>query len=548
MTKVAIYARYSSDNQREASIEDQFRLCREYAQRQGWQVVESYSDQAISGASLLRPGIQTLLADAQSKRFDVILAESLDRISRDQEDIAGIYKRMTFADVKVVTLSEGDISELHIGLKGTMGALYLKDLADKTRRGLRGRIEDGKSGGGNSYGYDVVKKTDGNGEPLRGERRVNETEAQIVRRIFQAYAAGKSPKRIAHELNAEGVPGPTGKAWGPSTIYGNWRRGTGILNNELYIGRLVWNRLRYIKDPDTGKRVSRLNPESDWIVQQVPELRIVEDELWSRVKDKQKAVRVARKPLQDGNALGARKRPPYLFSGLIKCGVCGGGCSMISATHYGCSTARNKGTCDNRSAIKRDELEDRVLRAMREHLMEPALFEEFCEAYTRAVNEWRIGQRAELTAKEAELKKVERQIRKIIDAVKDGLYHASMKDEMTGLEDRKIALKRELEVADEPPPLLHPNMSKVYSRKINALYEALRSEEGRPAAADLLRTLIDRIILEPGDDRFGILIKGDIAGILSFASAEKELPATAVRGRQVPVVAGVGFEPTTFRL
>ncbi len=125
MTKVAIYACYSSDNQREASIEDQFRHCREYAQRQGWQVVESYSDQAISGASLLRPGIQTLLADAQSKRFNVILAESLDRISRDQEDIAGVYKRMTFAGVKVVTLSEGDISELHIGLKGTMGGCCL---------------------------------------------------------------------------------------------------------------------------------------------------------------------------------------------------------------------------------------------------------------------------------------------------------------------------------------------------------------------------------------------------------------------------------------
>ena len=97
MTKVAIYARYSSDNQREASIEDQFRLCREYAKRQGWQLVESYSDQAISGASLLRPGIQTLLADAQSKRFNVIPAEALDRISRDQEDIAGVYKRMSGA-------------------------------------------------------------------------------------------------------------------------------------------------------------------------------------------------------------------------------------------------------------------------------------------------------------------------------------------------------------------------------------------------------------------------------------------------------------------
>jgi len=196
-------------------------------------------------------------------KFDIILSEALDRISRDQEDIAGIYKRTSFAGVKIVTLTEGEVNELHIGLKGTMGALYLKDLADKTRRGLRGRVEAGKSGGGNSYGYDVVKKFDANGEAERGERKINEFEAGIVKRIFNAYAKGQSPRAIAKELNAEKVPGPSGKGWGPSTIHGNRKRGTGILNNELYIGRLVWNRLTYVKDPDTGKRVSRLNPEED---------------------------------------------------------------------------------------------------------------------------------------------------------------------------------------------------------------------------------------------------------------------------------------------
>lgn len=157
MIRVVLYARYSSDNQRDASIEDQLRLCREHAERQGWTVVDSYTDRAMSGASLLRPGIQELIADAPRQRFDMVLAESIDRISRDQEDIAGVYKRMTFADVKMVTVSEGEISELHVGLKGTMGALYLKDLADKTRRGLRGRVDEGKSGGGLCYGYDVVK-------------------------------------------------------------------------------------------------------------------------------------------------------------------------------------------------------------------------------------------------------------------------------------------------------------------------------------------------------------------------------------------------------
>jgi DNA invertase Pin-like site-specific DNA recombinase len=134
---------------------------------------------------------------------------------------------------------------VRIGLKGTMGALYLKDLADKTRRGLRGRVEAGKSGGGNSYGYDVVRGFGPDGRPLTGERRINAQEAAIIRRVFEDYAAGVSPRAIAKSLNAEGVPGPSGGTWGPSTIHGNRQRGTGILNNELYIGRLVWNRQRF---------------------------------------------------------------------------------------------------------------------------------------------------------------------------------------------------------------------------------------------------------------------------------------------------------------
>src|SRR5882762_6479036 len=107
MTRVVLYARYSSDNQREASIEDQFRLCRMHAERQGWKVGDNYSDRAISGATLLRPGIQALMADAQRGKFDVILTESLDRLSRDQEDVAGLFKRMRFAGVRIVTVSEG---------------------------------------------------------------------------------------------------------------------------------------------------------------------------------------------------------------------------------------------------------------------------------------------------------------------------------------------------------------------------------------------------------------------------------------------------------
>jgi DNA invertase Pin-like site-specific DNA recombinase len=162
------------------------------------------------------------------------------RLSRDQEDIAGIYKRMEFAGVKIITLSEGEISTLHIGLKGTMNAMFLKDLADKMRRGLRGRVEKGKSGGGLAYGYKVMKQFDANGEAIRGDREIDQEQAVIVRRIFQEYGqANKSPKAIAAQLNKEGIVCPSGNAWGQSTINGNRKRGTGILNNHLYIGELI---------------------------------------------------------------------------------------------------------------------------------------------------------------------------------------------------------------------------------------------------------------------------------------------------------------------
>jgi site-specific DNA recombinase len=171
----------------------------------------------------------------------VVLAEALDRVSRDQADVATLYKHLQFASVKIVTLAEGEISELHVGLKGTMNALFLKDLAKKTHRGLRGRVEQGKAGGGLCYGYDVVKRLGSDGEPVRGERSINETEAVVVRRVFRDFANGISPRSIAQRLNDDRIPGPGGKLWSSTTLRGHVKRGTGLLNNELYVGKLVWN-------------------------------------------------------------------------------------------------------------------------------------------------------------------------------------------------------------------------------------------------------------------------------------------------------------------
>ncbi len=552
MTTVAIYARYSSDNQRDASIEDQIRLCKARAAKEGWRVLECYTDHSISGASLMRPGIQALLQDAPAGKFEIILTEALDRLSRDQEGTAAIYKRLTFAGVKIISLSEGEISELHVGLKGTMNALYLKDLADKTRRGLRGRVEAGKSGGGNSYGYDVVRKIAADGKLIRGERKINVHQAGVVTRIFNAYAQGKSPRAIAIALNREGIRGPSGKAWGPSTIHGNRQRGTGILNNELYIGRLVWNRLRYVKDPGTGKRVSRLNPESDWIVQDVPELRIIDQSLWDGVK--------ARQDMLESSKFGEkapgywdRRRPRYLFSGLTKCGACGAGAVIWNRNYVGCAAARNKGTCENKRTIRRDALEAAVLDGLQHHLMDPALCEVFCHEYAREMNRLRIEHNAELEGAKCELGNIARELDRLVQAIMDGVPGSEVKDRIGQLENRKAELKARLDQAEEMPVLMHPNMGAYYRDQVGALREALNDEERRVEAAGIIRKLIERIELTPvtesGQETLAINLHGHLAGILSLAAkAKAPLDESGAEEICTKLVAGAGFEPATFRL
>ena len=193
--RAAIYARYSSDNQSAASIDDQIRLCKERLTAEGWTLVQVFRDAAISGASTLRPGYQALLEGAREAAFDVVVAEALDRLSRDQEDVAALFKRLRFAGVRIVTLAEGEISELHVGLKGTMNALFLKDLADKTRRGLRGRVEAGQSAGGRAFGYAVVRQLDASGEPVRGKRAIDTAEATVGTAHLRQLRRRRQPAR-----------------------------------------------------------------------------------------------------------------------------------------------------------------------------------------------------------------------------------------------------------------------------------------------------------------------------------------------------------------
>jgi site-specific DNA recombinase len=168
------------------------------------------------------------------------------------------------------------------------------------------------------------------------------------------------------------------------------------------------------------------------------------------------------------NKLNDYRRPKHLFAGLVKCGCCGG-YTMISKDLLGCATARNKGTCDNRLNIRRDALEASVLSGLRTHLMEPDLFQEFCEEFTREVNRLRIERGADLEAQRRELARTERELGKAIQAILDGVPGAAPKDKVGALEARKAELSDLLANAEEPPPLLHPNMAEIYHQRVTAL-------------------------------------------------------------------------------
>jgi DNA invertase Pin-like site-specific DNA recombinase len=549
--RAVIYARYSSELQREASIEDQIEVCRRYAEQHGWVIVAHYDDRALSGASRFRPGYQRLVADLSSGRFDVVLVEALDRLSRKLADIAEFHDRLSFARVKLMTVTQGEITALHIGVLGMMAQLFLSDLSEKVKRGQLGRARAGKQPGGKAYGYDVVVPASG---AEGGERRINDAEAAVVRRIFEEFAGGRSPRGIAKRLNDDGVPGPGRRSWGDTTIRGQAERATGILNNALYVGRLEWNRCAYIRNPQTGRRVARPNLRSTWEVVEVPQLRIVDDALWQKVKARQEQLSFTVGRDENGNALNRAHRTKYLLSGLMLCGGCGAPYVAQGQGRFACSRHRRGGRCDNAAWIDVSEIEARVLAGLKEKLLAPELVASFVAELEREIAEQH--RRASTRAKEhrVRLQACIRQIDNVVTAVADARSSPALLAKLSALEAEKAQLENQV-VGESTPILRLPAPgSALYRRKVETLEAALRDETIRPEAMAILRSLIDKVVVKPAaDGTLQVELHGEMAALLMTAASDStpdaKRPTSGEDGRAVlSVVAGGGFEPPTFRL
>ncbi len=390
---VAIYARHSTDKQ-ETSTQDQIRRCREYCSVKGYHVADVFFDEGISGSHLAnRPGIGALLVAALDGKFEGVIAEDLSRISRDQADTANFFKKMVFLGVPVETVSDGLINELHIGLKSTMNALYLKDLSDKTHRGVVAAVLRGGVPGGQLYGYNLVHALDEFGEPIRGKRKVNAEQAAIIREIFEYYAEGRKLKHICDDLNRQGIDSPKGGKWAPSSLVGSFVRQTGMLRQTLYNGFVTFNKLQYRKHPENGKRLSIVRPEKEWITVPIPELAILKEETFLKVQkalDERSSMHMQRKLIptvmtdeerrdksirrskewRRNQAVGS-KRANAVFGGKLYCGEHDQKITATYAKHYSCPV---KG-CANRN-LHYDEVIKLVLDAIA-NLDEAKIIEHF---------------------------------------------------------------------------------------------------------------------------------------------------------------------------
>ena len=343
LSRVALYARYSTSHQNPKSIDDQLRECRRRVADLGGTIIAEYSDPKLTGSipTRFRPGLQSMLNDCQRYAFTAVCAESMDRLSRGQHDITYIYERLDYLKIPILTIQENLIDQFLVGFKGTMNAVFLKDLAAKTRRGLIGVIESGRQVGPPAYGYRSVNRIEGS-EMIRGLREIDPKTSATVRRIYSLYVEGTSARAIARLLNDENIPPPrSAKAWQHSRLTGV-HLSTGILSNPLYKGVVIHGLTESAIDPATARRTTRATPRNRWTVVPAPHLRIVDDETWEAAQER---LHARSRPRTHPPGVPALARGAMPLTPLLRCAKCHGPVRTIARNRWACQSSRTNSAC-----------------------------------------------------------------------------------------------------------------------------------------------------------------------------------------------------------
>jgi site-specific DNA recombinase len=557
--RCAVYARYSSDLQRETSIEDQIRKVREFATRNGWTILEEHVryDQAISGAALAgRDALNALIADAKRKPrpFDRILIDDTSRLARNMAEALTMVATLKFHGVGVSFVSQGidtlDKSARQlVAFNGMMDEQYLVGLGDKVRRGQEGRVLKGLNPGGRCYGYINVPIEDPSrpgkyGRPaVSGVRlEINEDQATVVRRIFQMYAAGQGLARIAKRLNDDAVTAPQPprtrplRAWCPSSI-------REMLRNERYRGVQVWNRTEKQRNPETGRKISRERPASERVRVEVSEWRIVPEELWNAAHAQIRAVNEKMGSARCGGLNRTESSRQYLFSGLLVCGDCGSRMVIISGrgtrgyVKYGCPSHRYRGVCDNKLTIRQDRLEEQLLGEIETRILTPEMIQytlhRFEQELQKRLAEMRkqAAESTQLAALHQKRDDLQAQAARLADAIADAGHSPALLSRLTTAEadlarvDREIVTYRPVDVAASVG-----DIQDFVTKNVMQLRSLLRRDA--PTAKAALMKHIKQLVLTPEDQPSGRVFK--VSGGIDVAGPNV-----------MQVVARDGIEPPT---
>jgi site-specific DNA recombinase len=564
--RCAIYTRYSSDLQRESSAEDQIRKCRSFAESKGWTVLDAFirGDQEISGAALAgRSELLSLIAHSKtrSRPFDRILIDDTSRLARNVADALKLVDTLRFHGVGVTFVSQGidtlDKSARQlVTFNGMMDEQFLVGLADKVHRGQEGRVLKGLNPGGKLYGYENVPILNPDrpgkyGRPAVDgvKQEIKSEQAEVVRRVFRMYADGMGLALVSKTLNAEGVPSPqpprtrTLRAWCPSSI-------REILRNELYRGVRVWNRTVKVRNPETGRKVSKARPRDEWQRVEVPKLRIVPEDLWNAVHGRIGVINADSSAARLGGLNRTAASRSYLFSGLLVCGDCKSRLVIISGrgkrgyVKYGCPSHRYRGVCDNAVTIRQDRLEEQLLAALEQCLTNPEIIE-----YTLSRFQEELRKRLTDIERQAtglaeirhERRQLQNQIERLTDAIVAAGHSPALLSKLGEAEAKIAELDRRIE---ECKPIdiatTVDEMRDFVSRNLINLKGLLNQNASKAKTA--FARHIGQLILNPKQTPSGPVY--EVTGGLNLLAGEDVMQVVARDGIEPPTPAFSGLRST----
>ena len=416
----------------------------------------------------------------------------------------------------VTTPRPGRLASCCGGTRGLVNEVYLRDLPHKIRRGLAGQIERGFHAGGMSYGYQSVPvgmNSHGDAEGFRLE--IVPVQAVVVREIFERYSGGESLQRIVADLNERRVPGPGRKrnkpsTWSVSALYGTPKDGSGLLNNQLYIGRYVWNRREWVKDPDNPtRRTPRMRPREEWKTAERPDLRIVTDELWQAVRTRMQSPR---------HRSGQRGRSPpmrTLFGGLLRCAICGGAMVAVQKHYYGCAAHKDRGpaVCPGTFAPRR-ETDARLVAELQKEVLAPEAIAKIEDRVRSLLGELHDQARDAATARTARINELTAEIGRLVDAIVQMSLSPALRDRLTAAEQELARLN----TASRQSPSTGVDDSSEIRTRINAMAAELQAALASdiPVARDMLSKKLGDIVVEERDD--GVYAQIDIGPVLLRAA------------------------------